>query len=122
LVLVMAIELGLIACMGVFNPVLATYQLDQLPTDRVARTLSAWSLTDKAAIAALTGLWGLLAGVAGPRAAIAGIPMLATPFLLPRPATVRSFSDRRRATRRTPGHRTTRGPSGWLEALVLQGL
>jgi hypothetical protein len=34
--------------MGVFNPVFATYRLDQVPTDRVARTLSAWSVTSKA--------------------------------------------------------------------------
>jgi hypothetical protein len=32
----------------VFNPVYAAYRLDQTPTDRVARTLSAWSVTGKA--------------------------------------------------------------------------
>ncbi|MCU1685239.1 MAG: transporter [Amycolatopsis sp.] len=86
LVLVMAVELGLITCMGVFNPVLATYRLDQIPTDRVARTLSAWSIAGKASIATFTALWGLLAGFTGPRAAIAiaGVLMLATPLLLPR--------------------------------------
>jgi Major Facilitator Superfamily len=86
LVLVMAVELGLITCMGVFNPVLATYRLNQIPTDRAARTLSAWSVTSKVAIAALTALWGLLAGVTGPRAAIvvAGLLILTTPLLLPR--------------------------------------
>ncbi|GAA1311626.1 MFS transporter [Pseudonocardia xinjiangensis] len=86
LVLVMAVELGLITCMGVFNPVLATYRLTQIPTDRVTRTLSAWSVTSKMAIAALTALWGLLAGVTGPRAAIviAGLLILTTPLLLPR--------------------------------------
>ena len=31
-----AVELGLIACMGVFNPVFATYRLEQTATDRVA--------------------------------------------------------------------------------------
>lgn len=86
LVLVMAVELGLITCMGVFNPVFATYRLERTPTDRVARTLSAWSVTSKATIAALTALWGLLAAVTGPRTAIAvaGLLMLATPLLLPR--------------------------------------
>jgi hypothetical protein len=86
LVLVMAVELGLITCMGVFNPVLATYRLTQIPADRVARTLSAWSVTSKVAIAALTALWGLLAGVTGTRAAIvvAGLLILTTPLLLPR--------------------------------------
>ena len=43
LVLVIAVELGLVTCMGVFNPVFATYRLEQTPPDRVARTLSAWS-------------------------------------------------------------------------------
>ncbi|MGW0821674.1 MFS transporter [Streptomyces sp. NPDC002845] len=86
LVLVMTIELGLITCIGVFNPVLATYRLDRTAPDRVARTLSAWSVTGKATIAALTALWGLLAGLTGPRTAIAiaGLLLLATPLLLPR--------------------------------------
>lgn len=86
LVLVIAVEFGLITCMGVFNPVFATYRLEQVPTDRIVRTLSAWSVTSKVTVAAMTGLWGLLAGVTGPRAAIAiaGLLMLFTPFLLPR--------------------------------------
>ncbi|MFE2311528.1 MFS transporter, partial [Streptomyces sp. NPDC059411] len=86
LVLVIAVEFGLITCMGVFNPVFATYRLEQVPPDRIARTLSAWSVTSKLTIAALTALWGLLAGVTGPRAAIAlaGLLILITPFLLPR--------------------------------------
>jgi MFS family permease len=88
LVLVIAVEFGLITCMGVFNPVFATYRLEQTPTDRIARTLSAWSVTSKTAVAAITGLWGLLAGVTGPRAAIAaaGVLILLTPVLLPRKA------------------------------------
>jgi MFS family permease len=86
LVLVMAVELGLITCMGVFNPVFATYRLDQTATGRVTRTLSAWSVTSKATIAALTALWGLLAGITSPRTAIAiaGLLLLTTPLLLPR--------------------------------------
>ncbi|MER6841502.1 MFS transporter [Streptomyces platensis] len=86
LVLVMVVELGLITCMGVFTPVFATYRLDRTPPDRITRTLSAWSVTSKAATAALTGLWGLLAALTGPRTAIAlaGLLMLATPLLLPR--------------------------------------
>ncbi len=68
-----------------FNPVLATYRLEQTPPDRVARTLSAWSVTSKS-LAALTALWGVLAGLTGPRTAIAlaGVLLLATPLLLPR--------------------------------------
>ncbi|MFJ3788680.1 MFS transporter [Kitasatospora sp. NPDC090091] len=86
LLLVMAVEFGLILCVGVFNPVLATHRLDRTPTDRLARTLAAWSVTGKAVIAAFTALWGVLAAVAGPRAAIAiaGLLALATPLLLPR--------------------------------------
>ncbi|TLS45468.1 MFS transporter [Streptomyces montanus] len=86
LVLVMAVELGLITCAGVFNPVSATYRLEQTAPDRVIRTLSAWSISSKVAIAAMTALWGLLAGITSPRTAIAiaGLLLLTTPFLLPR--------------------------------------
>jgi MFS family permease len=86
LALVIVVELGLITCMGVFNPVLATYRLEQTATDRVARTLAAWSVTSNAAIAVMTGLWGFLAHLTSARTAIAiaGLLMLATPLLLPR--------------------------------------
>jgi hypothetical protein len=75
--------------------VFAAYRLGRTPTDRVARTLSAWSVTSKATVAAMTGLWGLLADAVGPRAAIAvaGLLMLITPVLLPR----RDLTPRRRA-------------------------
>jgi MFS family permease len=86
LVYVMVVELGLIVSCSVFNPVLATYRLEQLPADRIARALSAWAVSTKAAIATLTAVWGLLAGLTGPRVAIgiAGVLALATPLLLPR--------------------------------------
>jgi len=86
IVLVIVVQFGLVTCMGVFAPVLATYRLEQLPDDRVARTLSAWSVSSSTAIAALTALWGVLAEFTGPRAAIAaaGVLILATPLLLPR--------------------------------------
>ncbi|WP_030775846.1 MFS transporter [Streptomyces sp. NRRL S-920] len=86
LVLVMVVEFGVITCCGVYAPVLATYRLEQIPADRVVRTLSAWSVTGKTTTAAMTALWGLLAAATGPRAAIAiaGLLMLATPLLLPR--------------------------------------
>jgi Major Facilitator Superfamily len=88
LVLVIAVQLGLVTCMGVFNPVLATHRLEQTPTDRAARTLSAWSVTSNVAVAATTALWGLLAAATSLRLAIAtaGLLMLATPLLLPRRA------------------------------------
>ncbi|MGI5460384.1 MFS transporter [Streptomyces sp. CA-249302] len=86
LVLVMVVELGVITSCAVFNPVYATTRLRRTDPDRVARTLSAWSVTNKATTAGMTALWGVLAGVTGPRAAIAiaGVLVLATPLLLPR--------------------------------------
>ncbi|MDX2393713.1 MFS transporter [Streptomyces sp. DK15] len=88
LLLVMGIELGLILCCGVFNPVQATYRLERTAADRVARTLSAWAVTAKASTALLTAVWGVLGVLLGPRTAIglAGVLVLATPFLLPRRA------------------------------------
>jgi MFS family permease len=84
--LVMVVQFGLVASAGVFNPVLATVRLQHTPATRVARMLAAWSVSTKLSIALLTGLWGLLAAAAGPRAAIAaaGALMLLTPPLLPR--------------------------------------
>ncbi len=86
LILVIAVELGLITSCGLFNPVLATYRLERIPADRIARTLSAWSVSTKAGTAAMTALWGTLATLIGPRPAVAaaGLFMLATPLLLPR--------------------------------------
>ena len=85
IVLVIAVQFGLVTCMGVFNPVFATYRLEHTEKDRIARTLSAWSVTSSASVAALTALWGLLASITGLRAAIAvaGLLLLATPLLLP---------------------------------------
>ncbi len=88
LLLVMACQLAIVTASGIFTPILATHRLDHTPPDRVARTLSAWSITSALTVAATTALWGLLAAVVGPRAAIAaaGVLLLATPLLLPRPA------------------------------------
>lgn len=85
LLLVMGVELGLIFCCGIFNPVHATYRLERTATDRVARTLSAWAVTTKASTALLTAVWGVLGGLLGARTAIglAGVLLLATPLLLP---------------------------------------
>jgi Major Facilitator Superfamily len=86
LALVLVVQLGLVTSVGVFNPVFATYRLEQTPDDRVARTLSAWSVTSNATIAAMTAVWGVLAALTSTRAAIAlaGLLMLATPLLLAR--------------------------------------
>ncbi|MGK5733804.1 MFS transporter [Streptomyces sp. URMC 124] len=88
LLLVIGVELGLICCCGVFNPVYAAHRLERTATDRVTRTLSAWAVTTKASTALLTAAWGVLGALLGPRTAIglAGALLLATPLLLPRRA------------------------------------
>ncbi|MFI7534111.1 MFS transporter [Streptosporangium sp. NPDC049376] len=89
LLLVMGVELGLILCCGVFNPVYATYRLERTANDRITRTLSAWAVTTKASTALLTAIWGVLGSLLGPRTAIglAGALLLVTPLFLPRRLT-----------------------------------
>jgi len=88
LVLVMGIELALITSAAVYSPIMATYRLEQTASTRVARVLSAWSVSTKTAIAVFTAAWGLLAAGTGPRTALAaaGLLLLATPMLLPHTA------------------------------------
>jgi MFS family permease len=95
LLLVIGVEFGLILCAGTYNPVLATARLRLTPADRVARVLTAWSITAGVTTAALTAGWGLLAAVAGPRAALlaAGVLLLATPLLLPWVGETRPAAD-----------------------------
>jgi predicted MFS family arabinose efflux permease len=83
---VMAVELAIIISMSLFNPVLATYRLEHTPRDRIARTLSAWSIGQQAAIAIFSALGGLLADATSPRTAltVAGLLILTSPLLLPR--------------------------------------
>ncbi|WP_054814809.1 MFS transporter [Nocardia arizonensis] len=86
LVAVIVIEFGLILCIGISNPLIATYRLARTTADRAARTLSAWTITSRTTTAALTALWGILAATTSPRTALAaaGVLLLATPLLLPR--------------------------------------
>ena len=86
LVLVISLQFGLVLCMGVYNPVVATYRLDHTDKRLVARVLAAWSVSTSLVTAALTALWGVLASLTSPRVAIAvaGVLLLATPLLLPR--------------------------------------
>jgi MFS family permease len=86
LVLVMSVEFALIAGAAVYSPTVAAYRLEQTDPTRVARVLSAWSVSTKTAIATSTAAWGFLAAAVGPRTAlgIAGLLLLATPMLLPR--------------------------------------
>ncbi|MFE0026480.1 MFS transporter [Amycolatopsis sp. NPDC059021] len=84
LVIVMVTEFGLIVCASLFSSVLSAYRLNHTEADRRARVLAAWSIGTSTSIAVLTLLWGLLAQLIGPRAALAlaGILVLGTPFLL----------------------------------------
>ncbi|WP_231386800.1 MFS transporter [Nocardia sp. BMG111209] len=90
LLTVIAVELAIIVSMSLYTPVLATYRLEQTPKDRIARTLSAWSIGGQAAIATGTALAGLLADATSPRTAlgVVGLVILASPLLLPRRTTL----------------------------------
>ncbi|MVU77016.1 MFS transporter [Nocardia sp. ET3-3] len=84
LLLVIVVEFGLITSCGIFNPIHATFRLQNTPSDRTTRVLSAWSITSNASTAAMTAVWGLLAAFTSPRLAIglAGLLILATALLL----------------------------------------
>lgn len=86
LLIVIAVEMAIIISMSLYNPVLATYRLEQTPRHRIARTLSAWSIGQQASIAIFTALGGLLADITNPRTAltVVGLLILASPLLLPR--------------------------------------
>ena len=86
MLLVTVLQLGMVTCIGVFNPLLATARLTETAPDRVARTLTAWSVSTGAAIALTTAAWGWVAAATTPRTAIAlaGVLLLASPLLLPR--------------------------------------
>jgi MFS family permease len=109
LVTVIAVEFAIIVSMSLYNPVLATYRLQHTPADRVARTLTAWSISTSAAIAVLSALGGVLAHLTSARTAIivAGLLILASPLLLPRRrhlvAVHNGLSER--VLDRTPGSR-----------------
>ena len=85
IVTVIASSSAIIISIGVFSPVIATYRLEQTAPDRVARTLSAWSVSSSAITRPHRAV-GLLAAVTSPRAGIgiAGALLLLTPLLLPR--------------------------------------
>ena len=85
LALVMAVEFGLIASIGVFNPVFVTYRMEHAGDGKLARVLTASKISSRLAAAVATALWGVLAGLTSARTAIAiaGILMLGTAVLLP---------------------------------------
>ncbi len=105
LLTVIAVELAIIIGMSLYNPVLATYRLQQTPDDRIARTLSAWSISSSAAIATLSALGGLLAHVTSARTAlvVAGLLILASPLLLIRSQALAGADDGDRVAARIDG-------------------
>jgi hypothetical protein len=82
---VIIVEGLLITCMGIFNPICATERLQRAPADHAAEVLTTWSVSSKLLQAALMVLWGILATLTSPLAAItiSGVLLLATPLLLP---------------------------------------
>ncbi|MGP3963360.1 MFS transporter [Nonomuraea sp. 3N208] len=86
LLTVIIIEGLLIICMGIFNPIYATERLQRTPADHAARVLTAWSVSSKLVQATLMVIWGILATLTSPLAAIiiSGVLLLATPLLLPK--------------------------------------
>jgi MFS family permease len=64
--LVMTVEPGMITCMGVFNPIFATYRQHHTEDRKVARVLTAWTITTRTATAAATAVWGILANLTTP--------------------------------------------------------
>ncbi|MCW3816042.1 MFS transporter [Micromonospora sp. DR5-3] len=85
LVTVIVVEGLLITCMGIFNPIYATERLQRTPADHAAQVLSAWGVSSKLVQATLMVVWGILATLTSPLAAItiSGVLLLATPLLLP---------------------------------------
>lgn len=84
LLTVIVVEGLLITCMGVFNPILATERLQRTPADHAAQVLTTWSVSSKLVQAVLMVIWGVLATLTSPLAAItlSGLFLLATPLLL----------------------------------------
>jgi MFS family permease len=85
LITVIIVEGLLITCFGIFNPIYATERLQRTPADHAAQVLSTWSVSSKLVHATLMVIWGILASLTSPLAAItiSGVLLLATPLLLP---------------------------------------
>ncbi|MBM7775454.1 MFS family permease [Actinokineospora baliensis] len=89
LVTVLLTQFALIISISIHTPTLAAYRLTHTTPTHHTRLLTAWSISSSLTIAATTLLWGYLAHHTTPRTAIAlaGLLLLATPFLLPRQRT-----------------------------------
>ncbi|MFE9443507.1 MFS transporter [Streptomyces sp. NPDC006602] len=86
LLTVIIVEGLLITCMGVFNPICTTERLQRTHADHTAQVISTWGAISKLLQAALMVIWGILATLTSPLAAItmSGVLLLATPLLLPK--------------------------------------
>ncbi|MFC8527320.1 MFS transporter [Nocardia sp. NPDC057227] len=84
LLLVTAVQSGLVLSSAVFTPIVATVRLNALPAAVVTPSLAAWSVGTKGGTAALIALAGLVAAVTDARTAlgVAGVLLLGTPLLL----------------------------------------
>jgi len=85
LLIIMTVEIGMITCMGVFNPVFATERLERIEDGKLARVLTAWAISTRTAIAAATALWGVIAALTTAQTAIAaaGVLLITTSLFLP---------------------------------------
>jgi MFS family permease len=87
LLTMIVVEGLLITSMGVFNPIYATERLRRAPAGHAAQVIATWTVSSRLLQAALMVIWGILAGLTSPLAAIttSGVLLLATPLLLPTP-------------------------------------
>ncbi|MCE7004195.1 MFS transporter [Kibdelosporangium philippinense] len=85
LLVFIGVEFTMIVCMGIFNPVLAAHRLQRANKETVSRVLTAWTISSRATIAALTALWGVLGSLTSSRTAIAiaGVLLLLIPLSMP---------------------------------------
>lgn len=113
LLVVIVIELGLILCCAMFNPVLATWRLEHTDTGRLTRVLSSWSISSGVVTAGLTALWGVLAAATTPRTALgtAGVLLLLTPLLLLRVRSAGSIRPTGRTDSADPSSGSSRSRS-----------
>ena len=115
LITVMAVELAIIISMSLYTPVLTAFRLEHTPKDRIARTLSAWSIGQQASIAVFSALGGLLAAATSPRTAItvAGLLILISPLLLPRRRDAAPMGELEMATVGSGSQQSHRTDESW---------
>jgi hypothetical protein len=70
---------------GRFQPIFATYRQHHTEDSKMARVLTAWTITTRTATAVATAVWSVLASLTTTRTAImiAGVLLLVTSLILP---------------------------------------